>query len=185
MRERCLWAFVAALALGVGGAGALAAEAPETVGWQRIDARYCTIWLHPEVNAEDVSDRVSTWRVRPQVKAAGEAEEEKLAAKCDTLFRKAQEVLDMYPPGVHVTVRVAREREAVSQAHAARYGFGTQAVAVYVFENNTIYTSKKDVSESVLIHEMAHCIIDHYFRMRPPRKIEEMLAIYVDEQMRN
>lgn len=153
--------------------------------WKRIDSRYCTMWLHPSIETKKVNRAVSTWRVRPRVKVdKGDSEESELAAKCDILFRRAQEILDMYPAGIHTTVKVVQNQNRVDSVHARRYGYGTKAIAVYVFEENTIYASAKDISESVLVHEMAHCIIDHYFRVRPPRKIEELLAMHVDTQLR-
>ena len=91
----------------------------------------------------------------------------------------------MYPPGIHVTIRVAKDNSQISAEHAARYGFGTDAIAFYIFENNTIYATAREISESVLAHEMGHCILDHYFGIRPPRKIEEMLAMYVDEHLQD
>ena len=158
----------------------------DTSSWQRLDARYCTLWVHPGVKASQVNRQISTARVRPRVRPAdGDTWEAQLAAKCDTIFRRTQEVLDMFPPGLHVTVKVVRDLGEIKSAHAARYGHGTDAVAFYIFENNTIYVSAAAVSESILAHEMAHCIIDHYFGVRPPRKIEEMLAIYVDEHLRD
>jgi hypothetical protein len=164
-----------------------AEEFSETDGWQRVDSRYCTIWLEPSLNVSKVERKIGTWRVRPrfETESGDDSPEGKLAAKCDTLFRKAEEILDMYPPGIHVTIRIAREREEVDLAHASRYGYRTEAVAIYVFENNTIYASIEELSESVLVHEMGHCIIDHFFQMRPPRKVEEMLAMYVDEHLRD
>lgn len=156
-----------------------------TTNGRRIDSRYCTMWLHPSIEVKQVSKRISTWRVRPRVKAdKGEGVESELAAKCDTIFRRAEEILDMYPPGIHTTIRILKEREEIEGIHSNRYGYGTEAVAFYVFEENTIYATLKDLSESVLVHEMAHCIIDHYFRIRPPRKIEEMLAMHVDTHLR-
>ena len=156
----------------------------ELVGWQRIDSRYCTMWLEPSLEAKMVNRKVKTWMIRPKVRAPkAETPEGQLAAKCDTLFRRAQELLDMYPPGIHVTVKIARRREEIRSTHAAHYGFGTEAIAFYVFAHNTIYATGKDLSASVLAHEMAHCIIDHYFGIRPPRKIEEMLAMYVDAHL--
>lgn len=153
--------------------------------WQRIDSRYCTIWLHPSVEAKKVNRKVNTWRVRPQIRAGkNEKEESQLGAKCDALFRRAEEILDMYPPGIHTTLKVARNREELNGVHTGLFGYGTEAVAFYAFEENTIYTTEKDISESVLAHEMAHCVIDHYFRIRPPRKIEELLAMHVDAHLR-
>jgi STE24 endopeptidase len=37
-----------------------------------------------------------------------------------------------------------------------------------------------DEVEVVIAHEMGHAAIDHYFAIKPPEKIAEMLAQYVD-----
>ena len=162
-----------------------AAEVQEA-DWQRIDSRYCTVWLQTSVDVRKVNQKINTWHLKPEVKTKGfETEEDELAAKCDTIFRRAEEILDMYPPGVHVTLRIAKKRDELKDIHAGLFGYGTEAVAFYVFEENTIYASEKDISESVLVHEMAHCIIDHYFQVRPPRKIEELLAMHVDAHLRS
>ena len=161
------------------------AKTEDLENWERIDSRYCIIWLHPSIEVKKVNHRISTRGVRPQIRVdKGDTEENKLAAKCDTLFRRAEEVLDMYPPGVHTTIRVAKDHSEIEGIYAQRFGYGTKAISFYVFENNTIYTTVKDLSESVLVHEMAHCIIDHYFRIRPPRKIEELLAMHADAHLR-
>jgi hypothetical protein len=178
------WSLVVAVGCVALAARARAEEIPEA-GGQRIDSRYCTIWLDPLISAKQVNRQISTWSIRPQVRPGGEAQtpERQLAAKCDTIFRRAQELLDMYPPGIHVTIQVAQHHRQIKNVHAARYGHGTEAIAFYMFENNTIYATAGELSESVLAHEMAHCIIDHYFGVRPPRKIEEMLAMYVDAHL--
>jgi hypothetical protein len=163
-----------------------AGETEDTENWRRVDSRYCTIWLHPSVELGKVNRKISTFGIRPRVKVMkGHADAGELASKCDTIFRRTEEILDMYPPGIHTTIKVAKERHQISSVHASRYGHGTKARAFYVFENNTIYAAVKDISEDVLGHEMAHCIIDHYFNVRPPRKIEEMLAMHVNEQLRD
>ncbi len=163
---------------------AFALEFEDTSGWARVDARYCTLWFDSGINIKKVNKQIHTrrlrdWRGMPK----GTSPEDELASKCDVIFRRAQEVLDMYPPGVHVTLKVTSNRDAIRRVHEKYYGRGTDAVAIYLFENNTIYASVGDLSESVLAHEMAHCIIDHYFQVRPPRKIEELLAMHVDAQL--
>ena len=185
MRRVCHLALILIMLISTARGGG-AAEPSDLENWRRIDSKYCTIWLHPSVEAKQINKRVSTWRVHPQVKIAkSEPEEVKLAAKFDTIFQRAQEILDMYPAGVHVTVRVVRDRDEVEGIHAHRYGYDTNAVAFYDFEDNTVFVALKDLSEGVLVHEMAHCIIDHYFRVRPPRKIEELLAMHADEHLRD
>ena len=153
--------------------------------WQRVDSRYCTIWIDPSVGAEQVFRRISVWRIQPQVRAApGSTLNEQLAAKFDTLLLRVQDLLDMYPPGIHITFRITRDRNEIDRVHRAHYGVGVDAQAIYLFESNTVYADYPELSESVLAHEMAHAVIDHYFGVRPPRKIEEMLAIYADENLR-
>ena len=163
-----------------------AAEIQEA-DWRRIDSHYCTVWLQTSVDIRKINRKINTWRLKPEVKTKGiEIEEDdELAAKCDTVFRRAEEILDMYPPGIHTTLRIAKKRDDLKDIYAGLFGYGTEAVAFYVFEENTIYVSEKYISESVLVHEMAHCIIDHYFQVRPPRKIEELLAMHVDAHLRN
>lgn len=179
-----LWGLVCVVSLALP-TPTLANEPEDTAGWQRVESRYCTLWVHPEIPLNRLNRQVSTWRVRPQMASAADTAEAQLAAKCDTLFRRAEELLDMYPPGIHVVIRVEREIQDIHNAHAAHYGFGTSAVAFYLLENNTVYAAAGSVTESVLAHEMAHCVVDHYFGVRPPRKIEEMLAMFVDEHLRD
>ena len=183
-RCECLLVLMALWATAAG--AARAEEFQDRINWKRIDSKYCTVWLRQEVEAKQVNKRINTWQARPPVNVAkSESEELKLAAKCDTIFQRAQEILDMFPPAVHTTLRIVKNRNEIEGIHEGRYGYGTEAVAFYDLEDNTIFVAMKDLSEGVLAHEMAHCIIDHYFRVRPPRKIEELLAMHVDEHLRD
>ena len=156
----------------------------ESSASQRVESRYCTLWIDPGIDLKKISHKISVRGVSRLKLPKGTSPETELAAKCDILFERAEEVLDMYPPGIHVTLKVVSSRDTISQVHEAQYDAGTDAPAIYLFESNTVYAWAKEISESVLIHEMAHCILDHYFQVRPPRKVEELLAMHVDAQMR-
>ena len=54
-----------------------------------------------------------------------------------------------------------------------------------VFKINTLFTSEEKVSANVLAHEIAHCIVDHYFSVIPPTKVAEMIAQYADAHIRD
>lgn len=165
--------------------GAAAAAPPDVSAGQRIESRDCTIWLESGITPQQVNRQVRAALAQfPQATFRPSASpEEQLAATCDVIFQRAQTLLDMRPPDLRVNINIARSHDRIRDVHAAHYGFGTEAIAFYLFEDNTIYTTGDAVSASVLAHEMAHCIIDHYFGIRPPRKIEELLAIYVDEHL--
>lgn len=163
---------------------AYAYDLDDSLSGQRVDSRYCTVYLEPGIDAKKVNRKISVRGIGWQKLPKGLSPEGELAAKCDILFQRAEELLDMYPPGVHVALKITESRDTISGIHQTHYGEGTEAIAIYLFPGNTIYAWAKEVSEAVLIHEMAHCILDHYFQVRPPRKIEELLAIHVDTQMR-
>ena len=165
---------------------AYAGDSSNTVGWERIDSRYCTVWLAPGVDAGKVNRQVNTRWIKFRYRAdKGNSPKEELGAKCDMIFKRAQELLDMYPPGIHVTWKITADKDYLQQVHKDIYGHGVDTVSFYLFQDNTIYSLYREVSESVVVHEMAHCIIDHYFKVRPPRKIEEVLAMYADEHLRD
>jgi hypothetical protein len=111
----------------------------------------------------------------------------------DTLFEKVQGVLDMPQPGLRVTIRLLEDRGDLSEAYASVSSpegsalraktFAKAPIAFYWQKTNTIYLQMEDLSIGILAHEMAHAVIDHYFIIRPPAKIAEMLCQYVDRQI--
>ena len=166
------------------GGRAWAYDFDEAIGSQRVDSHYCTLWFDSGINIGKIKHKISVRGVSRLKLPKGSSPETELAAKCDILFERAEELLDMYPPGIHITLKITASRDTIARVHEGQYGEGTDAIAIYLFEENTVYAWGKEISESVLIHEMAHCILDHYFQVRPPRKIEELLAMHVDAQMR-
>ena len=164
---------------------ALADELSDTTGWQRVDSRYCTFWIEPGIEVEKINDRINVRGIRTRFKVPKDStNESQLAAKCDILFRRAEEILDMYPAGIHISIKVFKDHKKIARIHEKEYGRSVEAIAFYLFQTNTVYAVAKKISEDVLIHEMGHSIIDHYFGVRPPRKIEELLAMHVDAVMR-
>jgi hypothetical protein len=57
-------------------------------------------------------------------------------------------------------------------------------VSFYVYDLNTIYVSAGSFKREVLGHEIAHAVISHYFVVQPPMKAQEVLAGYVEYQLR-
>ncbi|MFC1623716.1 hypothetical protein ACFL28_00130 [Candidatus Omnitrophota bacterium] len=106
--------------------------------------------------------------------------EEILSEKFDAIFSRAEDILDMFPPKIHVRINIYRAREGLDAAYEEIFDAPNEAVSFYIYKTNTIYMTQDAISEDILAHEIAHCIIDHYFVILPPRKIQEMLAAYVD-----
>ena len=119
-----------------------------------------------------------------------------IAELVDTLFRRVQLILDMRQPKLKIHIRLHKDRKALYQAYLKAIGssgsvIGTRTgrarskvpIAFYWKKTNTIHVQPEKLSMEVLAHEMGHATIDHYFVIRPPPKIAEMLCHYVDKEL--
>jgi hypothetical protein len=90
----------------------------------------------------------------------------------------------MYPMDYEVKLMVFKSREDMQDYYEEIFGVRKDIISFYIYKHNTIYTNQHDINEHVLVHELAHSIIDQYFVITPPENIAEMLAIYVDTHLK-
>ena len=57
---------------------------------------------------------------------------------------------------------------------------GSTPLAFYSHKTKTIYVDVSSITDGVLAHEMAHGVLNYYFKTPPPAKMQEILAQYVD-----
>jgi hypothetical protein len=112
----------------------------------------------------------------------------------DALFERVQSTLDMPLPQLRVNIRLYQSSEELLAeycrvqdlgASGSAGGRGThqdKPLAFYRKKTNTIYLCTEDVTIGILAHEMGHAVIEHYFVIRPPSKISELLCQYVDQK---
>ena len=150
-----------------------------------FSTRFCTVFYERDVNLGTVNRRIS-FRFSDLYNPAGFDEEGALpieavlSDKFDAIFSRVEEILDMYPPRIHVAVNIYKTRDSLDSAYEEIFNEKNTASSFYIYKTNTIYTTERAISANILAHEMAHCIIDRYFVILPPRKIQEMLAAYAD-----
>jgi len=101
----------------------------------------------------------------------------------DALFQRVQQILGMPLPSLKVKIQLLKDQKDVSWTYASIAAKLTKAPAFYWQKTNTIYLDPHEVSRGILAHEMGHAVIDHYFVIRPPPKIAEMLCQYVDKEI--
>jgi hypothetical protein len=114
---------------------------------------------------------------------SGISKDASLGELVDTLFKRVQQILDMPIPARRVHIRIFKNQEEISQAYASITGKPTKAPAFYWQKTNTIYLHTRKLSIGILAHEMGHAVLDHYFVIKPPAKIAEMLTQYVDKEI--
>ena len=114
---------------------------------------------------------------------SGISKDASLGELVDTLFKRVQQILDMPIPARRVHIRLFKDQNEVSKAYASIKGKPTKAPAFYWRKTNTIYLDTRKLSIGILSHEMGHAVLDHYFVIKPPPKIAEMLTQYVDKEI--
>lgn len=154
-------------------------------GWNVFSSRFCTVFYENDVSLKFVNKHITLnfsdfysprhFREKPNLST-----ENILAGKFDAIFSRVREVLDMYPSRLYLTINIYKSQENLDIVYEDIFEEPNEAISFYIYKTNTIYTTESNINENILAHEMAHCIIDHYFVILPPRKIQEILAVYAD-----
>ncbi|NQT75293.1 MAG: hypothetical protein HQ566_02090 [Candidatus Omnitrophica bacterium] len=158
--------------------------------WGVLSSRFCTVFFEEGVDLNTVNRRINLrfadfYNPRRYRDKADLSTEEILAEKFDSIFSRVEDILDMYPSMVQVTINIYRTKGGLDEAYEDIFDEPNEASSFYIYKTNTIYTTERAINEGMLAHEMAHCIIDHYFVILPPRKIQEMLAVYTDVHLKD
>jgi len=151
---------------------------------------FCTVFYEEGVELKTVNNRINLrfcnfYSPRRHKGTDPTSIEEILSEKLDAIFTRVEDILDMYPSRIHVTIKIYKARQTLDRIYEDIFGEKNTADSFYIYKTNTIYTLENFINEGVLAHEMAHCIIDHYFVILPPRKIQEMLAVYADVHLKD
>jgi len=112
-----------------------------------------------------------------------ETVEDEVLAKVALIVEKTEVVLDMFPNKMHVTLELLPDAGDVADKYKQMYGKRQNDIAFYSLSGKTIYISVDDTRLRVLAHEMGHAVVDHYFAVRPPYKIHELMAQFAEKHI--
>lgn len=163
---------------------------PQEDEWGVFSTTFCTVFYEKDIDLRLVNRRINLrfsdfYNPRRFKKKPGLSIEEILSEKFDAIFMRIEDILDMYPSRIRVRINIYKDKEGLNAAYEEIFNEPNTASSFYIYKTNTIYTTERAITEGILAHEMAHCIIDHYFVILPPRKIQEMLAVYADVHLKD
>ena len=157
--------------------------------WTSVNSLYCTVFFRDGVDLAAVNDRIDTYKIdyglTEKPVRGGDDTKDEIAYKFDLIFSKVQEILDMRPKDLRMNVRIYRGQDDLDRVYVEIFRQDNRFIAYYVFKINTLFASEDKVSANVLAHEIAHCVVDHYFSVIPPTKVAEMIAQYADVHIRD
>ncbi len=110
--------------------------------------------------------------------------EDDVSNKVDLIYGRVQEILDMHSRPEGLTIVLLPSEAEVQQAYQKQYNRHPGYIAFFSPEQNSIYLAVDKVDIRVLAHEMAHAVIHQFFQKRPPERVHELLAQYVERQFK-
>ena len=151
---------------------------------KRIESRYFSIDIESGVDLEKLAAKLSVplsikGIIRePLPDAVG------LSTQFDTLFLAASEIMDIRLKKFESKVKICRDALSLSDIAYNLFGQGVQAGGFYVVALDTLYVDAENIDIYILGHELSHAVQTHYFIVPPPEKIQEVLASYVEYELR-
>ena len=109
--------------------------------------------------------------------------EDEVNAKIDVVVEKVEVALDMFPNKLHFKLVILPTANEVSGVYKSKYGKSVNHIAYYSLTEKTIYISAKNTRLKVLAHEIGHMVVDHFFTVRPPYNVHELLAQFAEKHV--
>ena len=110
-----------------------------------------------------------------------------IKTRINEIMKKVQTSLDMYTSDLLVSIILYPDYNSLANVFKQYTLKGsvntfTDSVplAFYSHKTKTIYVDVSSITDGVLAHEMAHGVINFYFKTPPPAKMQKILAQYVD-----
>lgn len=149
------------------------------------ESRYVTISCANSQLLKEFNDNLSLNRkLSHLIKRKGVVTiEDEVYAKIDIIVEKVEVVLDMFPDNLHFNLVLLPTAQAVSDVYKKNYGKSVNNIAYYSLSQKTIYLSVEDTRLKVLSHEIGHMIVDHFFEVRPPYNIHELMAQFAEKHV--
>lgn len=159
-----------------------------TIPWETVETAHTIIkYKSPEALFtfhKSVKYGRSNWNKSWGISAESIPEIERmLIPKVDAIFERAQKILDMRKKIKPVSIEIYPDSNELKRIYRLIYREKCKLRAWYRFRTNTVYINAEDVHAGMLAHELAHGIIDNFFKFRPPSETAEILARYVDSHL--
>lgn len=169
---------------------ALAAD--DGLGFQKkIEGKYVTVYASSGLDAAGLAQQLD---VRPSDELLsgrssglqGSTKEDTLGRMLDTLFIQVSNILDMHLYSMKVGIKICNTADELNDVYSRLFGSSLGGRrSFYIYDYNSIYVSADAFRPGIIGHEMSHAIISRYFGIPAPVKVQEVLSMYVEYNLKN
>jgi len=153
----------------------------KTEALELATTRYATIIYVSDQQLQEFNERVVYNKLSGgsgRLTAVDEARD-----KADAVLEQVEMIMDMFPTKIKITIMLLPSRQDVQKMYDTLYKKRVDYLAFYSPKEKTLFISVPDANIRVFAHEMAHAVIDHYFKVQPPEKIHEVLSQYAESHI--
>ncbi|MFH1441008.1 MAG: hypothetical protein ABIH18_03070 [Candidatus Omnitrophota bacterium] len=151
---------------------------------KKLESIHFTVFYAPELEAQQLAKQLNI-SMEEKFITGHKFSEENLAQKLDILFEQICNILDMRLLSYKGNIKICRDEQKLIEIYRNLFDKDLGGMrSFYVDSFNTIYISADSFCKEILGHEIAHAVISHYFVVLPSVKIQEVLAGYVEYQLR-
>jgi len=155
----------------------------------KIDTEHFTIYYKSGVDIDTLISQLNvseTDQVLTNLTVDTSSPQAQLSSMVEVLFARASDVLDMHIYSLKANIKIFATQQDLTDfynnlfhAHIPCTGFG-----FYLDDTRSIYISAEHFKREILGHEMGHAIMSRYFVVQPSVRIQEVLAGYIEYQLR-
>ena len=145
--------------------------------WKAYETNCCTIQYSDDDHLRKFTLRIGGFRF------TSEGLDQRLSLlkpRIDEIMEKVQDALDMHPPDIRIKIFLHPDYRSLDKIFRQFTLTGKTPLAFYAHKTRSIYLDVSSITDGVLAHEIAHGVINFYFKTPPPAKMQEILAQYVD-----
>lgn len=157
---------------------------------QKLQTKQFMVYYSPQIDISALAQRLKISfsdkilaGIDPKVAAL--ASQPELAEALDILFLTVSNILDMNLYSFQGAIKICKNTNQLGDIYTNLFSSSIGGrFSFYSHDLNTIYISQEHFDREVLGHEISHAIMSHYFVVQPPVKASEVLAGYVEYQLR-
>lgn len=149
-----------------------------------LESRYATITYYDHSHLKKFNHELYMGQLSSLVRSQGaDTIEEEVVAKINAIVEKAMKVMDMFPEDLDFCIVIHPNERDVQREFKEIYDVDVGYIAFYSPHLNRIYYSANNGTLRVVTHEIAHVIVENYFKVSPPQRIHEVLAQYAEKHI--
>jgi len=154
--------------------------------WKTFKSAYFTVYYLPQDDLKSIERKLRT-RTLPSygrdtypdnVRSAAD----KIAYRLDMLFIRTRELLDTYPD-VRVNIKIFKTRAQLGDEYYKIYKREKDLPSFYVNKDKTMYVCESDLTDSIIVQEMARIVIDQDIGVILPARIKNLFSSYVNSHL--